>query len=96
MDMSDSYRYKEVYRGHNRTPHVNYARTDKRKQYWLNRIVTYWNDLDMGGAIVNAGDPLVFKIGEECQCYWQRGINCVYNLCCLGLFLLCYVLEINK
>ena len=59
MDISDSYRFKEVYRGHNRTLHVNYARTDKRKYYWLNRNVTHCNGLD--GAIVNAGNPLVFK-----------------------------------
>ncbi len=59
MDMSDSYRFKEVYRGHNRTLHVNYARIDKGKYYWLNRIVTHWNGLD--GVIVNAWNPLIFK-----------------------------------
>ncbi len=34
MDMLDSYIFKEVYRGHNRTLHVNNTRTDKRKYYW--------------------------------------------------------------
>ncbi len=59
MDMSDSYRFNEVYRSHNRTLHVNYARTDKKKYYWLNRTVRHWNGLD--GAIVNVGNPLVCK-----------------------------------
>ena len=84
--MSDSYRFKEVYRGRNRTLHVNYARTDKIKYYWLNRIITHWNGLD--GAIANAENPLVFKRLVRNVSFIGRGVCIVSNLYSLRLFLL--------
>ncbi len=57
--MLDSYRFSLW--GKNRTLHVNYARTDKRRYHWLNRIVTHWKGPAGAIDIVNAGNPIVFK-----------------------------------
>ncbi len=59
LDVHDSYSFRESYRGHSKMLFVNFSRTDKRKFYWINRIVEYWNSLS--NDIVNAPSIAVFK-----------------------------------
>ena len=45
VDLENSYKFVHSYRGHNKTLYHYYSRTDKRKFYFINRIVNLWNDL---------------------------------------------------
>ena len=59
LDIHDLYSFRESYTGHSRMLFVNFSRTEKRKFYWINRIVGYWNSLS--NDIVNAPSIAVFK-----------------------------------
>ena len=55
----DSFRFTHSYRGHDKTLFLNYSRTDKRKYYWVNRIVHFWNSLPHN--VVNSTSISAFK-----------------------------------
>ncbi len=57
--LEDSYRFTEVLAHITELSMSIMFRTDKKKYYWLNRIVTHWNGLC--GAIVNLGNALVLR-----------------------------------
>ena len=54
-----SYRFTHSYRGHSKTLFLHFSAKDKRKYFWINRIVPYWNSLP--NEIVNCNSLLAFK-----------------------------------
>ena len=46
IDVSNCYSFVNSHRGHSRHLYMYYSRTDKRKFFWINRIVSYWNNLE--------------------------------------------------
>ncbi len=59
LDVHDSSSFRESYRGQSRMLFVNFSRIEKRKFYWIHRIVGYRNSLN--NDIVNAPSIAVFK-----------------------------------
>ena len=59
VNLHNSFRFINSYRGHNRTLFLHFSRTDKRKFYFINRIVSLWNNLSY--ECVNATSISVFK-----------------------------------
>ncbi len=59
IDSSNSMRFSHSFRGHNLNWYRFYSQTGVRKCFWLNRLVTFWNNLD--GIVVNAPTISVFK-----------------------------------
>ena len=54
-----SYRFIHSYRGHSKTLFLHFSAKDKRKYFWINRIVPYWNCLS--NEIVNCNNVFAFK-----------------------------------
>ena len=52
------------HRGHNKNLYHFYSRTEARKNFWANRIVTYWNKLNIN--IVNSKSIVEFKKKMKC------------------------------
>ena len=59
INVTDYYRFTNRSRTNSKQLYVFYSRTDKRKLFWLNRLVKYWNDLPEN--IVNILDFRNFK-----------------------------------
>ena len=59
IDVPNSFKIVSSYRNHDKYLYHFYSRTDKRKYYWSNRLVKYWNSLD--SDTVNAANVHYFK-----------------------------------
>ena len=59
LNVSTSFRFTHSFRGHNLHLYHFYYRTDVRKYFWSNRIVSLWNNLDI--KIVNSKTLSKFK-----------------------------------
>lgn len=45
IEIADSFTFIQRHRGHSKHLFVNFCRTDKRKFFWINRLVPLWNSL---------------------------------------------------
>ena len=59
INIQESYLFHDRNRGHNRNLFMYFCRTEKRKLFWINRIVTTWNNLSSN--IVNSISANSFK-----------------------------------
>ena len=59
MNVSDHYTIVKRNRGHSKHLFLYYSRTDKRKYFWINRIVPHWNKLS--NDIVTSDNAKLFK-----------------------------------
>ena len=59
IDVHTSYRFINSFRGHNKTLFLHFSRTDKRKYFWINRIVHFWNSLS--NHVVSVSNVSNFK-----------------------------------
>ena len=59
INVEDSYKFVNSVRGHNLHLYKYFCRTDKRKHFWINRIVNNWNDLN--ADIINSVTVISFK-----------------------------------
>ena len=71
IDVENSYRIVTSHRGHQYHLYKYYSRTEKRKHFWINRIVNYWNNLH--AEIVNCVTVYSFKRKLKCVLYIGRG-----------------------
>jgi len=71
IDVEDSYCFVRTPRGHPLHMFKYYCRTDKRKHYWTQRIVNFWNGLHQ--EIVSSTSVLSFKKKLKCILFVGRG-----------------------
>jgi hypothetical protein len=71
ININEYYTFVHRHRGHNKTLYMYYSRTDKRKFYWINRIVKYWNSLN--NVIVESSNVRQFKHSLETTQFIGRG-----------------------
>ncbi len=68
IDTANSIRHKHSFRGHNLNLYTFYCRTEIRKYFWCNRLVSPWNSLYC--SIVNAASLCQFKKLWRCATQW--------------------------
>ena len=59
IDMNNSFSFYNRRRGHSKNLFKYYCRTEKRKMFWINRIVNNWNELN--DSIVTSNSVNTFK-----------------------------------
>ena len=81
----DSFRFTHSYCGHDKTLFLYFSRFDKRKYYWVNKIVHFWNSLPQN--VVNSASVSVFKSRITDIKFIDRwSIYCAAPLC---IFFMC-------
>ena len=76
VNLDNSFRFIPSYRGHNKTLFLHYSRTDKRKYFYINRIVSLWNSLPYDCVNANAISSFKKKL-EYCILPGRGSIYCV-------------------
>ena len=71
IDVHDSFHFIHRHRSHNKHLYMNYSRTDKRKYFWINRIVNIWNNLSY--ETVNSTSTNVFRNNVNSVKFQGRG-----------------------
>jgi len=71
INVDDVCTFVDSPRGHNMHLFVWYCRTEKRKQYWTNRIVPNWNGLSTD--LINSSSVYIFKRNLENVHFRGRG-----------------------
>ena len=64
IDISNNYSIVSRSRSHSKHLYVFYSRTDKRKLFWINRIVSNWNDLNESDVIVESVQSFKKKLNN--------------------------------
>ena len=75
LDLNNSYKFVTASRRHNKYLYTFYSRTDKRKHFYTNRIVKYWNNLP--SKLVNCNCLNDFK--EQLDHMYFIGRGSIYD-----------------
>jgi len=59
LDLENSFRFSNSHRGHDLNLYKFFCRTERRKHFWINRIINVWNKLH--AEIIHSSSVYIFK-----------------------------------